>query len=132
MKILIVDDDPISRRLLRKIVSKFGHCDTASDGLEAIDSFLQSIREKNIYDLILLDINMPESDGQETLKAIRGLEYDNNIMTYEQTTIIMVTVNEDAENIMSAFKTGCEGYIVKPFEPEQIERKIKEVFNKGL
>ena len=63
LKILIAEDDLISRKFLSKFLSQYGECDIVVDGLEAIDAYMLAMREKKPYDLICLDIMMPKLDG---------------------------------------------------------------------
>ncbi len=74
MKILIAEDDRLSRAFLKKAMEKYGACDVAVDGMEALDLYLESIERQEPYDLLCLDIMMPKVDGFKTLKVIRGLE----------------------------------------------------------
>jgi two-component system chemotaxis response regulator CheY len=79
MKILIAEDDLTSRKFLSKFLSKYGECDIVIDGLEALDAFLISLKEKKPYDLICLDIMMPKVDGVKVLKNMKVLEAQYNI-----------------------------------------------------
>ena len=79
MKTLIVEDEFTSRRLLQKILAAYGECDIAIHGKEALEAFRLARDEREPYDLICLDIMMPEMDGQETLKMIRKTEEEMGI-----------------------------------------------------
>ena len=79
MRILIVEDDSVGRRLLHKFLSNYGECDIAIDGLEAIDSFLAAINENKRYNLICLDIMMPKLDGMKVLRGNRDMEKQKGI-----------------------------------------------------
>jgi two-component system chemotaxis response regulator CheY len=74
MKILIVEDDSISRKILYKFMSEYGECDITVDGMEGLDAYLIALNEGNAYDLICLDIMMPKVDGVKVLKTIREIE----------------------------------------------------------
>ena len=74
IKVLIVDDDFITRRILKSIFTPYGDCDIAINGEEAIQAFRLAREEKKPYDLICLDIMMPEIDGHEALMKIREME----------------------------------------------------------
>lgn len=127
MKILIAEDDLVSRRFLSKFLSKYGECDTVFDGLEAIDAFMLSMRDKVPYDLICLDIMMPKIDGVKVLKAIRDLEGQKGILPESQVKIIMVTALGEAELVKKAFEYGCEAYASKPIDIVKLDEVIKKL-----
>ncbi len=79
MKVLVVEDDFTCRKVLQKLLSEFGECDIAVDGQEAIEAFRSSLGGNKRYDLICMDIIMPNMNGHEALKKIRMLEEDLNI-----------------------------------------------------
>ncbi|HWR40628.1 MAG TPA: response regulator [Patescibacteria group bacterium] len=119
MRALIAEDDLASRIFLKKLLSKYGDCDVAVDGLEAIDAYLMALKEQQPYNLICLDIMMPKVDGLKTLKAIRDIEQQNGVSEPDRVKIIMTTALNDTETIMAARELGCEGYAWKPIEIEK-------------
>jgi two-component system, chemotaxis family, chemotaxis protein CheY len=128
MKILIVDDDLVCRMLLQDILTPYGNCHTAVNGKEAVKAFCIAAGKKDPYDLICLDIMMPEMDGQETLKEIRRLEKENNIAGSDQVKIIMVTALGDAKSIMESFVKGqCEAYVTKPITVDSILKQVRKL-----
>ncbi|MCP5053853.1 MAG: response regulator transcription factor, partial [bacterium] len=100
MKILIVEDDFYSRRLLQRILAPYGECDIAVNGQEAVEAFKHSLGEEFSYDLICLDILMPVMDGQETLKKIREIEETRGIYGDDGAKIIMISVMDDNKSIL--------------------------------
>ncbi len=74
MKMLIVEDEFLIRKIMQKILSHYGDCDIAVDGEEAVDAFRMAWEEKAPYDLICMDIMMPNINGQEALRKIREIE----------------------------------------------------------
>lgn len=126
MKILIAEDDRVSRTLISKFLQKYGECDLVVDGLEALDAFLMALRDKEPYDLICLDIMMPKADGISALKAIRDLEEQNGIEAKDRVKIIMTTALAEAQVVKTAFSYGCEAYATKPIDIE----KLTEVMEK--
>lgn len=120
MRILIAEDDYISRRFLLKFLSQFGDCDVTVDGMEAIEVFMMSLDEKRYYDLICLDIMMPEVDGIKALKTIRKLELERNIPIENQTRIIMTTALNATDEIFNSFESGSEAYAVKPIDTDKL------------
>lgn len=120
MRILIVDDDELSRVMLSEILKDIGHCDTAADGYQALAAFVRSRSEGTPYDLICLDIIMPEIDGLQVLRQIRAIEAENAIVFPNSVRVIMVSSMSDLEHIMMSFDSRCEAYMIKPFERQQL------------
>ncbi len=123
MKILIVEDDMVSRKILKKFMVKFGDCDVAVNGIEALEAFLSAHQEKEPFDLICLDIMMPKLDGTKVLKAIRDFEDQKEIDLKNRVKIIMTTALNDKKTVMESYAIGCEAYAWKPLDLN----KIKEV-----
>lgn len=120
MRILIVEDEYVSRRFLYKFMKEYGECDVTVNGKEAIEAFIISLEDENPYDLILLDIMMPEIDGMKVLKTIRLMERDRGIIGDERVKIIMTTALNESENVMEAFDEGCEAYAAKPLDTKKL------------
>ncbi len=100
--ILLVDDNP---KYLKDALPFYGYnVETAADGVQAL-----KILEKNKFDLILLDVMMPNMNGWETLKAIRKKTET------KYTPVIMITAVNEEQKMISGLKTGADDYIVKPF-----------------
>lgn len=114
MKCLIVEDDFAARKLLHVYLSDIGDCYIAINGHEEIKAFSDATEAGEPYDLICLDIMMPKMDGHDTLRAIRKIESEAGLSSTEQVKVIMTTGYSDPENVMEAFRIGCEAYIVKP------------------
>ncbi|MCW7753241.1 response regulator [Desulfobotulus sp. H1] len=126
MRILIVEDDPVSRMVMQKNLSRFGPCDFAENGRQALEAFEEALCQNRPYDLITLDIMMPELDGQSVLAEIRKIENSNGILGLSGVKIIMTTALNDKENIMKAFRSQCEGYLTKPIQREKLFQLIDE------
>jgi two-component system chemotaxis response regulator CheY len=127
MKILIVDDDMSTRQLLHAILMNYATCDLAVDGKEAIEYVSISIENDDIYDVIFLDIMMPELNGHEALTEIRRIEEENDILIGNGSKIVMQTCLDDKENILSSFREGCEYYIMKPYNKNKIVELMKSM-----
>ncbi|MBN2588984.1 MAG: response regulator [Sedimentisphaerales bacterium] len=129
MKILVAEDDLASRKLMHKYLSCYGDCDIASDGKVAIEAFRCALDENAPYDLICLDIMMPNKDGHAALNTIRKIEDDHGIGGFDSVKVIMTTALSDSENIMGSFREGCKAYLIKPIEKNKL---LKEMSNLGL
>lgn len=127
MKSLIVEDDYITSQVMQEILLAFGEADLAEDGFKGLELFTTALVENKKYDVIFLDIMMPELDGQEVLAQVRKIEEDYDIYGLDGVKIIMTTALDDFENIKTAFKNQCEGYIVKPIEKDKIVQKISDL-----
>ena len=127
MRILVAEDDFVSRKILQVILSPYGICDIAVDGEEAIQAFKVAFEEGELYDLVCLDIMMPGADGQEVLKTIRGIEKENGIGGLDGAKVLMVTALNDGDNIMRAFREQCEGYITKPVDKQRLLGQLREL-----
>jgi two-component system, chemotaxis family, chemotaxis protein CheY len=125
MKTLVVEDDFLSRRLLQTILHPYGVCDVAVDGEEALTAFALAWEELKPYDLVCLDIMMPGTDGQETLREIRNREDRMGINADEGVKVIMTTALDDRKNVMAAFRSQCDAYIVKPIERDKVIAETK-------
>ena len=120
MKILIAEDDLVSRKILSKILSEYGECDITVDGIEAVDAFLMAWEEGEPYDLLCLDIMMPKIDGIKALKTIRDIEKKQGIKKEQRVKVMMVTALSDRETIKKSYQAGCEAYIAKPIDMEKL------------
>ncbi len=133
MKILIAEDDLSSRKYLFKFLSNYGTCDIVIDGMEALDAYLISLKEKKPYDLICLDIMMPKVDGVKVLKHMKELEAQYKIPQDQRSKIIMTTALAETEIIHDAFNLGCDAYAAKPLDMNkfvEVLRKLKLIENK--
>lgn len=120
MRILIAEDDYVSRKFLYKFLSQFGECDITVDGMEAIEVFLMAVDEENYYDLVCLDIMMPEVDGIKALKTIRKLEEEREVPDVHKSKVIMTTALNDPKGIFETFDLGSEAYAVKPIDTDKL------------
>lgn len=118
-RFLVVDDMSTMRKIIRTILNQLGYSsvEEAENGKEA----LAKLRAGN-YDFVLLDWNMPELDGFETLKQIRADDKLKNM------PVIMVTAEAKKENVLMAIQAGANNYVVKPFTPETLKEKIEKVW----
>ncbi len=125
-RILIVEDDMVSRKFLMKFLRQYGDCDLVVDGLEAIDAYLLALKDGFPYDLICLDVMMPKIDGMQVLKTIQDLERQKGIPENQKSKIIMTTVLGETQIVQSAFDYGCNAYASKPIDMP----KMTEVLGK--
>jgi two-component system chemotaxis response regulator CheY len=127
MKILIVDDDMANCQLINHIVKSYGSTDIAANGAEAIGSFKKAHEEKEPFDVIFLDIMMPEKDGHEVLKEMREWENKNLPFGKGEAKVVMISALDSRSHILSSFKEGCEYYLLKPVSSDKVETVMEEM-----
>jgi len=121
MSILVVDDFPTMRRIVRTLLKELGftNVDEAEDGQEALAKL-----KSGGFQLVVSDWNMPNLDGLEMLRHIRADE------ALKHLPVLMVTAEAKKENIIAAAKAGASGYVVKPFTAATLEEKLNKIFEK--
>ena len=128
MRILIVEDDYTSRKLLQKMLSAYGETVGVSNGEEALEAYRLAFEENCPYQLICLDIMMPGIDGQQVLKSIRAQEKVRGISPNKEVKILMTTALDSPKDVFEAFyQGGCSSYLVKPIEKKQLIGKLREL-----
>ncbi len=125
MKFLIVDDNKINAKLMSCMIGALGQCDTAESGHDAIAAVKEAWRGWKPYDIILLDIMMPEMNGLEVLCHIRELEGQKNIAEPDRVPIIMVTAASQEKMVRECIREGCDDYIVKPVDNGLFLKRIQ-------
>ena len=119
-KILIVDDEDAIRSLFVEALNELGYdCDVARNGLECLEKFY---RVKN-FDVVLLDVQMPELNGIETLKKLKSYSPD--------LSVIMVSASRDIENVRVALKEGAYDYVFKPFNVVDVDAVIRRALERA-
>jgi two-component system chemotaxis response regulator CheY len=116
MQVLVVDDSQIMRKIITGALKKLGIDDIseASNGQEAIEAFA---KPHNIG-LVLMDWNMPTMTGIEAVKKMRA----GNI----KVPVVMVTTEAEKEKVIEAIKAGANDYLIKPFNPKDIQTKLEK------
>ena len=127
MKILIVDDELVSRTKLKLIMENIGQCEAVEHGKDAIAIFHHAHFINDPFNLIMLDINLPEMDGIAVLAEIRRAEKYLMIPASHRANILMVTSYGDKDRIVACAQSGCDDYIVKPFDDDIIREKLAKL-----
>ena len=122
MKLLIVDDSSTMRRIIHNALSSLdADMEDAADGIEALAHLGNSPMG---YDLVLLDWNMPNKNGFETLTAIKA---DPSLAAIP---VVMVTTEAERAQVVKAIQAGACQYVTKPFEPETLVEKVNKALGK--
>jgi two-component system chemotaxis response regulator CheY len=126
MRTLIVEDDFTSRLLLQAFLSRYGECHIAVNGKEALTAFRAAQESGQKYDLICMDIMIPEMDGQTAVKEIRALEEAGGTLSTQGVKIIMTTALDDVKNVVQSFKSLCDAYLFKPIDTGKLLAHLRE------
>ena len=127
MKILLAEDDFVTRKFMVNFLSKYGECDVTVDGMEAVDAFMMALEDGEPYDLVCLDIMMPVMDGYQALVGIRNLEKERNVPEDKAARVIITTALNDEQNVKMAFELGCTIYSGKPIDKDRFEQALKKL-----
>jgi two-component system, chemotaxis family, chemotaxis protein CheY len=127
MKTLAVEDVCMMRKLLEKLLSPFGACDSVENGTEALIKFSHTCLNEEKYDVIFLDLMLPEISGEDVLREIRDIENNLGIKKEERVKIIICSALSDYENVIKIVKKHCDAYISKPFYKQIIYKTLKQL-----
>jgi two-component system chemotaxis response regulator CheY len=128
MKMLVVEDDFGSRRVMQKLLEPYGDVDVVVDGEEAVEAFKLAWEESRPYDVVFMDIMMPKMDGHEALKRLRELEREMGIKSANEAKVIMTSVLEDPKNVIEAYYGGsATSYLIKPIDREKLEDELERL-----
>ena len=121
IKILVVDDFPTMRRIIRNLLKELGftNVDEAEDGAAG----LEKVKDGS-FQFVVSDWNMPNMDGLTMLQTIRATP------EIAKTPVLMVTAEAKKENIIAAAQAGANGYVVKPCTAATLDEKITKIFEK--
>jgi two-component system chemotaxis response regulator CheY len=120
MRTLIVDDDPVCRSLLVAACRPHGPTTEACTGRAAVEAVRNALLIDQPFDLITLDIMMPDMDGQAALVALRSLESVKGLAPDQVAKVLMTTALSDGQNVLAAFREHCHGYLIKPVKLDKL------------
>lgn len=121
LKVLVVDDFPTMRRIVKNLLKQLGfeNIDEAEDGLQALSKLKTAS-----YGLVVSDWNMPNMEGIDLIRKIR------QDPALKDTPFLMVTAEAEKEKVIEAIKAGVDNYIVKPFTAEVLKEKLEKISEK--
>ena len=124
MRALIAEDEFLGRKVLAAFLNALFEVDLAVNGKEAVLAFLLAHEEGRPYDLILMDIMMPEMDGIQALTVIRAREQE--MPSHPHVKVLMTTALDDPKNVVEAYyKGGATSYVPKPIDKHMLLHLIK-------
>jgi two-component system chemotaxis response regulator CheY len=116
LRALLVEDEFASRLVLQTFLSRYGECHIAVNGREAVEAFRAAFERGEKYDLICMDIMLPEIDGHEAVRQVRAIEVAHGICSTYGVKIFMTTSVEDIKQIIRCFQELCDAYLMKPID----------------
>jgi two-component system chemotaxis response regulator CheY len=125
LRILLVEDDFACRFLLQTFLGRFGQCHVAVNGREAVETFRVATELAQPYDLICMDIMMPEMDGREAVRQIRSFEEARGILSTFGAKIFMTTTVQQVKEVFLCFKELCDAYLMKPIDLAQLQSQMR-------
>lgn len=126
MRILIVDDNKQIQHLLAHILESYGDLKFADNGEKGLKQYQQSVEEQTPFNLIFLDIMMPEMDGFEMLRELRNWE-ENHSSLENKVKVAMLSSIGSPNNMLACFEAGCDYYLVKPIIKSELIEIIEKV-----
>ncbi|PCJ17210.1 MAG: response regulator [Candidatus Cloacimonadota bacterium] len=125
MKILIIDDEEFICEILSEFLSEYGEVTTLQEGSKAFDLYKEALDNDDPYNLIYLDVMMPDISGLEVLKLIQNNE--SSLDEKDKTKIIMITSSYDPDNFFEAYRGGCQVFLTKPLRQNIIQEKLSQL-----
>jgi two-component system, chemotaxis family, chemotaxis protein CheY len=124
MRILIAEDDDTCSMILASILKPYGATVVVEDGEALVRTFTTELVKKQPFDLICLDIKMPGLDGHACLRCVRAIEQGFGLIGGSGVKILMTTDLNAPESILAAFRSQCEGYLVKPIDRAKLTAQL--------
>lgn len=116
-RIMVVDDSGMTRKMISFTISREGfEVETAENGVDALEKLYRAG-----FDLVIMDMNMPQMDGMELLKHLRG---DNQ---YKAVPVVVLSSNSGPDEIQKAMKAGANFYLIKPTDSDKLVQCVKKL-----
>ena len=121
MKLLVVEDEPTLRQALMRLLAQWGYAvQSAANACEALDWL-----ELDAFDLVLLDLGLPDRDGLEVCRALRQRR------RHHQPLVLMLSGRDRREDKLAGLEGGADDYVVKPFDPELLQARIRALLRRA-
>lgn len=127
MRVLIADDDFVNRRFLEKILTQYGEVVAVDNGMSAVEEAVKGMEERQLFDLICLDIMMTRLDGYKTLEAIREAEKKYVVLEEERAKVIMISALDEVVLDSIQVCSDYDAYICKPIVLEKFEKLLEKL-----
>jgi two-component system chemotaxis response regulator CheY len=127
MRALIVEDDPVSRKLLEFILTPYAQCETVADGAAAVKAYQTALKNRKPFHLVCMDILLPGMDGHQALEQIRQIEAKRGLAPQKCAKAVMVSAHNEMKNVTRSFFQGqALTFISKPYTEDEIVGELKK------
>jgi len=128
VRALIVDDDFYSRITLHDLLRPVAECHIAANGEEAVGAFKKAMEDGRPYELVCMDLVMPEMDGQQALQEMRSVEKELGIPLDDRVKVVVVSMVEDTRETNDAFFLGeADCFLVKPIDEARLMEELRSL-----
>lgn len=125
MRILVIEDDFISRNVISRFLSGFGEVVTADNGRLGLQALQGAHDAGSPFDLVTLDVMMPELDGHQVLQQLRQIEQQHP--SSRKAKVVMTTALDDIQNVKAAYQGFCDDYLTKPIRKAVLFEKLQKL-----
>ena len=126
MKTLIVEEDFVPRMILQRTLEVYGTVDAATNAIEGLAAFKFALQQTQPYQLVCIDIEMPDGSGHETLKEMRLLEESFQVPEELRVRALMTSSTADVDQVRTAFINRSDGFLAKPIDLERLKARLKK------
>ncbi len=129
MRSLVIEDDSSANTMFLRYLEDYGECDTVTTGFDGLQKYGEVLDRGGKYDLIIIDIILPDMNGYSILESIRAEENNRKFFDSERARIVLATSLDDEENrkFREKLKPGLETYYVKSFALDGLKEKLSEL-----
>lgn len=126
MRSLVIEDDPTSRLFLQRFLERYGEVVVAGDGQAGLYQFYEGLEHNQPFELVCLDLSMPNMDGMKALTLMRQAEDQRGIYGDVGARIVVVTSSTESKTILQSFRAGCAAFLSKPFDVGKLKKQLKD------
>jgi two-component system chemotaxis response regulator CheY len=127
MRMLIVEDEFTSRKILGRFLARYGEVDVAVDGEEALSALEDARDQETPYDVVFLDVMMPGLSGHDVLAKVRENERERDVPAGHQLKVVMTTAADGKADVLSAFRAQVEAYLTKPLDRAKVDQALTKL-----
>lgn len=128
MRILIAEDDVLGQRFLLSVLKPHGKCSVTANGKEAVRAYCQAVEDSEPFDVVFMDVMMPEMNGLEALERIREFELYNKHRIQQGAFAVMATAVNNSQDVVRAYCCcSAFAYLVKPIQVADVEAVLAHI-----